>query len=353
MQKRIAGPAKILKEKDANRKILAGRSFAVIGFGPMGKAMALNLRDCGYGVRIGLRNRSASAEEAKKMGFKVLPVADALKSSEICVLAVPETALPDVIGCADAGSLKGKTLVFLSGAGLQLGYVSPVDGANIVLVSPKGPAIAVRFEFEKGMGVPAFIAVHQGGKIAREIALAIADAIGSTRAGVIETTFEEDAQTSLFSEQAVVCGGLRALVSAGFETLVEAGYKPEMAYFECCNQLKYMADLLCQRGISGMRMAVSQMHRYGDVTRGDRVVSDKSKREMKKILSEIRSGKFAKEWQKECMQGKKRYAKALSAGQQHPIEKAGQRLRSLMPLLAKQNVKGAGGAFVQLTRKKD
>ena len=346
-------PTKILKEKDANRKILAGKIFAVVGFGAQGSAFAANLRDCGFDVLVGLRPKSASAEIVRRANFKLLSVADAVRKSDIVIIAVPDAQQAKIYAEDIEPNLDGgKTLVFLNALSVQAGLVVPKKDVNAVLVWPKAPGIAVRSMFLENMGVPAFIAVWQGGKLAREIALAVADAVGSTRAGVIESTFKECLEPGLFGEQAVVCGGLVSLVRSGFETLVEAGYKPEMAYFECCHELKFIVDLICQRGVSGMRMLLPETAKYGGITRGSRVVSDKSKREMNKILGEIKSGKFAKEWLKENDSGLKNYAKLLAKSQQHPMEKVGQRLRSLMPWSAKQNVKGAGAAYSSRPRGK-
>ena len=213
------------------------------------------------------------------------------------------------------------------------------------MVAPKGPGHTVRSQYLENKGVPALIAVAQGGKEAKAIALAWADGIGATRAGVIETTFKEEMETDLFGEQAVLCGGVSALIQAGFETLVKAGYKPEMAYFECCHELKLIVDLINQSGISGMRFSISETAKYGDVTRGPRVITDKTKKEMEKILKEIQSGKFVKEWVAEYKSGLKKYNKLLAEGEKHPIEKVGQRLRALMPWAAKQNIKGAQASY--------
>ncbi len=339
-------PAKVLRERDVNKKLLKGRAIAVVGYGSQGHAFALNLKDCGHKVVVGLYPKSASTELAKKHGFKVLTTAEAVRLADIVVVAVPDMKQARVYRDDIEPNLSaGKTLVFLHGFSVHSGLVKPREDVNVIMVAPKAPGHMVRSQFSEGKGVPALIAVERGGKAAKELALAFADAIGSTRAGVIETTFKEETETDLFGEQAVLCGGISALIQAGFETLVEAGYKPEMAYFECCHELKFIVDLIHQSGISGMRFSVSETAKYGDVTRGGRVVTSKTKSEMKRILKEIQSGKFAKEWAREYDGGLRSYKKLLAAGEQHPVEKTGQRLRSLMPWAAKQNLKGAQASF--------
>lgn len=345
-------PTKILKQKDANRKILAGKTVAVIGYGSQGHAFALNLKDEGVSVLVGLYSGSVSAEVARKHGFEVLPTAKAVARADIVVVAVPDMKQAEIYARDIEPNLaKGKTLVFLHGLSVSAGLVQPRADVNVAMVAPKAPGHTVRSLYVDGMGVPALIAVYQGGKAAKEIALALADGIGATRAGVIETTFKDETDTDLFGEQAVICGGVVALVKAGFETLVEAGYKPEMAYFECCHELKMIVDLINQSGISGMRFSVSETAKYGDVTRGERIVGSKTKSEMKRVLKEIQSGKFVREWQREYDGGLKKYKKLLAAGETHLIEKIGQRLRSLMPWVAKQNIKGARAAFSAVLKK--
>lgn len=339
-------PAKVYKEKDANKSVLKNKTLAVIGYGSQGHAHALNLKDSGYNVVVGLYPKSKSIEVAKKQGFKVLPTADAVKAADVIMVAVPDMRQADIYEKDIAPNLaKGKTLVFLHGLSIHSGLIKVPAGVNVIMVAPKGPGHTVRSQYLENKGVPALIAVAQGGKDAKAIALAWADGIGATRAGVIETTFKEEMETDLFGEQAVLCGGVSALIQAGFETLVKAGYKPEMAYFECCHELKLIVDLINQSGISGMRFSISETAKYGDVTRGPRVITDKTKKEMEKILKEIQSGKFVKEWVAEYKGGLKKYNKLLADGEKHPIEKVGQRLRSLMPWAAKQNIKGAQASY--------
>lgn len=346
-------PAKIYTVKDAKPAVLKNKTLAVIGYGSQGHAHALNLKDSGYKVIIGLYPKSKSIEIAKKQGFKVMTTAEAVKAADVIMIAAPDMKQPDIYAKDIEPNLsKGKTLLFTHGLAIHSGLIKVPAGVNVVMVAPKGPGHTVRSQYLEGKGVPALIAVFQGGKPAKEIALAWANGIGGTRAGVIETTFKEETETDLFGEQAVLCGGVSALIKAGFEVLVKAGYKPEMAYFECCHELKLIVDLIVQSGISGMRFSISETAKYGDITRGPRVIADKTKKEMEKILKEIQSGKFTKEWVKEYKSGLKNYNKLLAEGEKHPIEKVGQRLRSLMPWVAKQNIKGAQAAYSAVVDKK-
>lgn len=351
-------PAKVLKEKDANKQLLKGKTLAVIGYGSQGHAHAQNLKDSGYKVIIGLYPKSKSIEVAKKQGFKVMTTAEAVKAADIIMVSVPDMKQAAIYkNDIEPNLSKGKTLIFLHGLSIHGGLIKPQKDINVIMVAPKGPGHTVRSQYLEGKGVPALIAVAQEGEgtkkgMAKAIALAWADGIGATRAGVIETTFKEEMETDLFGEQAVLCGGVSALIMAGFETLVEAGYKPEMAYFECCHEMKLIVDLINQSGISGMRFSISETAKYGDVTRGPRVINAKTKQEMKKILKEIQTGKFTKEWVKEYEGGLKNYNKLLAEGEKHPIEKTGQRLRSLMPWAAKQNIKGAQAAYSAVVNKK-
>lgn len=346
-------PAKVYTAKDANPAVLKNKTLAVIGYGSQGHAHALNLKDSGYKVIIGLYPKSKSVEVAKKQGFKVMSTADAVKAADVIMIATPDMKQPDIYKADIEPNLsKGKTLVFTHGLAIHSGLIKAPDGVNVIMVAPKGPGHTVRSQFLEGKGVPNLIAVFQGGKPAKEIALAWSNGIGGTRAGVIETTFKEETETDLFGEQAVLCGGVSALIKAGFETLVNAGYRPEMAYFECCHELKLIVDLITQSGISGMRFSISETAKYGDITRGPRVVNDKTKKEMEKILKEIQTGKFTNEWVKEYKGGLKNYKKLLAEGEQHQIEKVGQRLRSLMPWVAKQNIKGAQASYSATVEKK-
>ena len=351
-------PAKVLKEKDANKKLLKDKTLAVIGYGSQGHAHAQNLKDSGYKVIIGLYPKSKSIAVAKKQGFKVMSTADAVKAADVIMLSVPDMKQASIYYKDVEPNLeKGKTLIFLHGLSIHGGLIKPREDINVIMVAPKGPGHTVRSQYLENKGVPALIAVAQEGVgckkgSAKAIALAWADGIGATRAGVIQTTFKEEMETDLFGEQAVLCGGVSALIKCGFETLVEAGYAPEMAYFECCHELKLIVDLITQSGISGMRFSISETAKYGDITRGPRVVNAKTKQEMKKILKEIQTGKFTKEWVKEYDGGLKNYNKLLADGEKHLIEKTGQRLRSLMPWAAKQNIKGAQASYSAVVNKK-
>ena len=241
---------------------------------------------------------------------------------------------------------KGKTLLFTHGFAIHFGLIKPPRGVSVIMVAPKGPGHVVRSQFKEGKGVPALIAVLKGSsKDSKKIALAWAAGVGAARSGILETSFKEETETDLFGEQAVLCGGASALVQAGFDTLVEAGYAPEMAYFECLHELKLIVDLMIESGVAGMRFSVSETAKYGDVTRGSRVINGNVKKSMKSILKEIQSGKFAKEWVKEYEAGLPKYNQLLEEGERHPIEITGQRLRSLMPWIPKKNIKGAQASY--------
>ncbi len=336
-------PAKVYTDKDADLTLLNDKTCAVIGFGSQGHAHALNLKESGVKVVVGLYPGSKSAAAAKEKGFEVLSTADAVKKADVIMIAVPDMKQADVyINDVLPNLTKGKTLLFSHGLSVHFGLIDLHPDIDVIMVAPKGPGHMVRRLYVEGKGMPALIAVAQNvSKKAKKIALAWAKGIGSTRAGVIETTFKEETETDLFGEQAVLCGGAAALIQAGYETLVEAGYQPEMAYFECLHELKLICDLVYESGISGMRFSISETAKYGDITRGPRVINAKTKVEMKKILKEIQSGKFTKEWVAEYKGGLKNYNALLKAGEKHSIEKTGERLRGLMPFIAKKNIKGS------------
>ncbi len=340
-------PAKVYTDKDADLAVLNNKICAVIGFGSQGHAHALNLKESGVEVVIGLYPGSKSAAVAKEKGFKVLSTADAVKTADVIMIAVPDMKQADVYNNDVLPNLtKGKTLVFSHGLSVHFGLIDLHPEIDVIMVAPKGPGHMVRRLYAEGKGMPALIAVAQNvSKKAKKTALAWAKGIGSTRAGVIETTFKEETETDLFGEQAVLCGGAAALIQAGYETLVEAGYQPEMAYFECLHELKLICDLVYESGISGMRFSISETAKYGDITRGPRIINDKTKKEMKKILKEIQSGKFTKEWVAEYKGGLKNYNALLKAGEKHSIEKTGERLRGLMPFIAKKNIKGSQASY--------
>jgi ketol-acid reductoisomerase len=340
-------PAKIYRDADADLNHLKGKTLAVLGFGSQGHAHALNLKESGLNVIIGLYKGSKSAEVAKKRGFKVYETAEAVRLADVIMVALPDTKQPAAYKKDIEPNLtKGKTLVFSHGFSIHYKTIVPPKDINVIMVAPKGPGHIVRRQYTEGKGVPSLIAIYQNpGKDARKIALAWAKGIGGTRAGVLETSFSEETETDLFGEQAVLCGGCAALVQAGYETLVEAGYSPEMAYFECLHELKLLVDLMNESGISGMRFSISETAKWGDVTVGPKVVDASVKKRMKAALKDIQSGKFAKEWIKEYEGGYRKYNALLKQGENHPIEKVGTRLRALMPWLAKRNLKGAQAAY--------
>ncbi|MDX2109682.1 MAG: ketol-acid reductoisomerase [Verrucomicrobiota bacterium] len=340
-------PATVYTNKDASLAPIKKKTLAIIGYGSQGHAHALNLKESGLNVIIGLYKGSKSIPVAKKQGFEVFDVATTVQKADVIMVAVPDMKQADVYEKEILPNLKpGKTLMFSHGLSIHFGLITPPAGIDVIMVAPKGPGHVVRTQYLEGKGVPALIAVAPGSSAkAKGIALAWARGIGSARAGVIETTFKEETETDLFGEQAVLCGGASALVQAGFETLVEAGYQPEMAYFECLHELKLIVDLMVESGIAGMRFSISETAKYGDITRGPRVINDKTKKEMKKILTEIQSGKFTKEWVAEYKAGLPNYKALLAAGEAHPIEQTGQYLRSLMPWVKKKNIKGVQAAY--------
>jgi ketol-acid reductoisomerase len=340
-------PAKIYSDKDADLKALQNKTVAVIGFGSQGHAHALNLKESGVKVIIGLYPGSKSIAAAKKHGFAVFDSATAVKKADIIFIATPDIASAEVYKKDIAPNLKkGKTLLFSHGFAIHFKTIKPPKDVDVIMVAPKGPGHLVRRQYQEGRGVPALIAIFQNpSKQAKKIALAWAKGIGGTRAGVIETTFKEETETDLFGEQAVLCGGASALVSAGYETLVAAGYQPEMAYFECLHELKLIVDLMYEAGISGMRFSISETAKYGDVVTGPRIINKAVKAEMKQVLKEIQNGTFARKWIRESKTGRKNYHKLLNNGAKHPIEKTGARLRGLMPWIGKKNLGGAQASY--------
>ena len=340
-------PAKVYTDKDGDLNVLKGKTLAVLGFGSQGHAHALNLKDSGCNVIIGLYEGSKSVPVAQEKGFEVYPTAEAVKRADVIFVALPDTKQPKAYQKDIAPNLtKGKTLLFSHGFSIHFKTIVPPKDVDVILVAPKGPGHIVRRQFTEGKGVPALIAVYQNpSKEAKKVALAWAKGIGGTRAGVIETTFEEETETDLFGEQTVLCGGLSALVLAGYETLVEAGYQPEMAYFECLHELKLIVDLMNEAGISGMRFSISETAKWGDVSIGPKIVDKSVKKRMKDQLKEIRSGKFAKGWIKEYETGYKKYNALMKAGEKHSIEKVGERLRAMMPWMQKRSIKGAQASY--------
>ena len=340
-------PAKVYTDKDADIGFFKNKTLAVLGYGSQGHAHALNLKDSGCNVIIGLYPGSKSRKVAQQHGFKVYDTAEAVRRADVILVGLPDMKQASVYKNDILPNLsKGKTLMFSHGLAVHFGLIKPHKDIDIIMVAPKGPGHMVRRLYVEGKGMPALVAVFQDrSRTAKKTALAWAKGIGSTRAGVLQTTFKEETETDLFGEQAVLCGGASALVQAGFETLVEAGYQPEMAYFECLHELKLICDLMYESGIAGMRFSVSETAKYGDITRGPRIVNKVTKKEMKKILSEIQSGKFTRQWVAEYKGGLKKYNKLLKKGAAHKIEKTGQRLRSMMPWMTKKNLKGVQAAY--------
>lgn len=340
-------PAKVYTDKDADLGVLKTKTLAVLGFGSQGHAHALNLKESGLKVIIGLYEGSKSIAVAREKGFKVVSTAEAVKQADVIMVALPDTKQAAAYKKDIEPNLaKGKTLVFSHGFAIHFKTIVPPKDVNVIMVAPKGPGHIVRRQYTEGKGVPALIAVYQNpGKDAKKIALAWAKGIGGTRAGVIETDFKEETETDLFGEQTVLCGGASALVQAGFEVLVEAGYSPEMAYFECLHELKLIVDLMNEAGISGMRFSISETAKWGDVTVGPKIIDAGVKKRMKAALKDIQSGKFAKEWVAEYKGGYKKYNALLKKGAQHPIEKTGERLRGMMPWMQKRSIKGAQAAY--------
>jgi ketol-acid reductoisomerase len=327
--------ATVYYEKDADSGLIAGRKVAIIGYGSQGHAHALNLRDSGVDVRVALRDGSSSAAKATAAGLRVTSIEDAAKEADVIMILAPDTEQQAIYRAAIEPNLRpGDAIFFAHGFNVRFGLIAGPEGVDVAMVAPKGPGHLVRRTYEGGGGVPALIAVEQDatGK-ARDLALSYADAIGATRAGVLETTFAEETETDLFGEQVVLCGGLTSLIQAGFETLVDAGYQPESAYFECLHEVKLIVDLMYEHGIAGMRYSISDTAEYGDLTRGPRVINSAVREEMGRILDEIRSGKFAEEWVAENRIGRPRYRQLQEEGRSHPIEKVGAELRAMMPFI--------------------
>jgi ketol-acid reductoisomerase len=327
--------AKVYYEKDADPGLITGRKVAIIGYGSQGHAHALNLRDSGVDVRVGLRDGSSSRPKAEAAGLRVTSIAEAAREADVIMILAPDTEQQATYRADIEPGLKaGDAIFFAHGFNVRFGLIPAPEGVDVAMVAPKGPGHLVRRTYEGGGGVPALVAVAQDatGK-AHDLALSYANAIGATRAGVLETTFAEETETDLFGEQVVLCGGLTSLIQAGFETLVEAGYQPESAYFECLHEVKLIVDLMYEHGIAGMRYSISDTAEYGDLTRGPRVISSAVREEMRTILEEIQSGRFADEWIAENRAGRPRFTQLREEGREHPIEKVGAELRSMMPFI--------------------
>jgi ketol-acid reductoisomerase len=324
--------AKIYYDRDADLKVLKNRKVAIIGYGSQGHAQAQNLRDSGVDVIVAELAGTANYKLAVKQGFKPVSAAKAAKDADVIQILAQDNVQAELYKTDIKANLKkGKTLVFSHGFNIHYNQILPPADIDVVMIAPKGPGHLVRREFERGAGVPSLIAIYQDpSKKAKQTALAYAKGIGATRAGVIETTFEEETETDLFGEQAVLCGGASELVRAGFDTLVEAGYQPEIAYFECLHELKLIVDLMYEGGIANMRYSISDTAEYGDMTRGRRVISEETREEMRVILDEIQSGEFAREWILENMAGRPVYNAVKRIDSEHLIEQVGQKLRSMM-----------------------
>ena len=325
---------KLYSQKDVDKKALKGARIAVLGYGSQGRAHALNLSDSGFDVVVGVRKGGASWKKAKKDGLAVADPVDAAAGADLIAMLVPDMAQKAVYETVEKSLKKGATLLFAHGFNVHFKQIKPRKDLDVVLIAPKGPGDLVRRQYQQGRGVPCLIAVAQDATgNAHAKALSYAHGIGGTRGGVLDTTFGEETETDLFGEQAVLCGGATELVVKGFETLVEAGYQPEVAYYECMHELKLIVDLLHEGGLTKMHEFISETAKYGDLTRGPRVVTDRTKKEMRKILKEVQNGKFAKQWIEENASGRKSYDKLLKQDTNRQIEKVGAALRARMPWL--------------------
>jgi len=334
--------AKRYYEKDGNLGLFQGKTVAIIGYGSQGHAHALNLRDSGVKVVVGLHGTSKSNAKAAAAGLRVLPVSDAAQEADVIMVLVPDHIQADLYEKEIAPHMgKGKTLMFAHGFSIHFGQIKPPASVDVSMIAPKAPGHRVRELFTEGVGVPALVAIHQDASgHALENALAYALALGCLKAGVIETTFREETESDLFGEQSVLCGGVSELIRAGFETLVEAGYAPEIAYFECLHELKLIVDLIYEGGLGYMRYSISDTAEYGDYTRGPRIVNQQTRDEMKKILSEIQSGQFAREWIAENKTGRHKFLAMREAARDQPVERVGRELREMMTFLKKRKETG-------------
>ena len=324
---------KVYYEKDADLSIIQGMNVAIIGYGSQGHAHANNLKESGVNVTVALREGSASAKKAEAAGLVVKNIDESVKAADLVMILAPDEHQASLYKSSIEGNLKsGATIAFAHGFNIHYGQISPASDINVIMIAPKGPGHLVRSTYTQGGGVPTLIAVEQDASgNAKDIALSYASANGGARAGVIETNFQEETETDLFGEQAVLCGGTTALVQAGFETLVEAGYAPEMAYFECLHELKLIVDLMYEGGIANMRYSISNTAEYGDLTRGSRIITDETRAEMKKILTEIQNGEFAREFILENQAGAATLKAKRRIGKEHQIEEVGAKLRDMMP----------------------
>ena len=324
-------------EKDGNLDHLANKKVAILGYGSKGHAHALNLRDSGVNVMVGLRTDSKSREAAEELGLTVRTIAECAQEADLLMILLPDERQKDVYDAEIAPYLRaGQTLAFAHGFNIHFKRIVPPNDVDVIMIAPKGPGHLVRRVFEEGMGVPALIAVAQDASgLAKETALAYAKGLGALKAGVIETTFKEETETDLFGEQAVLCGGVTELIKAGFDTLVEAGYQPEIAYFECLHEMKLIVDLIYEGGFETMRYSISDTAEYGDYVSGRRIITDETRKEMKKILGEVQDGTFAREWINENETGRKKYNARKEEELAHPIVETGKTLRNMMTFIKK------------------
>ena len=328
---------KVYYDSDADLNLIKNKKVCIIGYGSQGHAHALNLRDSGVkNVVIALRQGSASRAKAEKEGFKVLGVDEASKWADVCMVLVPDELQADLYSEYLEKNLKsGACLLFAHGLSIHFQLIKARADLDVFMIAPKGPGHTVRGQYLSGAGVPCLIAIHQdASKNALELGISYASAIGGGRSGIIQTTFKEECETDLFGEQTVLCGGLTALIQAGFETLVEAGYSPEMAYFECLHEVKLIVDLIYEGGIANMRYSISNTAEYGDLTRGPRIINENTKLEMKKVLNEIQSGKFVRDWILECKSGQLNFKAEKRIQSEKQIEKVGEKLRKMMPWIS-------------------
>jgi ketol-acid reductoisomerase len=322
----------MIYDKDANLAALEGRTVAILGYGSQGHAHALNLTDSGVDVVVGLREGSSSVEKARADGLRVEPIADASSAGDVVMVLLPDEKQAEVWDAEISdGIAPGNLLMFAHGFSIHFGQIAPGPEVDVGMVAPKGPGHLVRRQFLEGNGVPGLVAVHRDATgAARDLVLAYAKGIGCTRAGVIETSFKDETETDLFGEQAVLCGGVTELVRAGYETLVDAGYDPRLAYFECLHELKLIVDLMYEKGISGMRYSISNTAEYGDLTRGKRIIGEPTREAMQRILADIQSGDFAREWIAENKAGQENFQRLRAEQQNHQIEREGKELRAMM-----------------------
>jgi ketol-acid reductoisomerase len=332
---------RVYYDRDADVNLIKAKKVAIVGYGSQGHAHALNLKDSGVkDVRVALRPGSATAKKAEAAGLKVMSTAEAAKWADLVMVLTPDELQADIYKNDLGPNMRqGAALAFAHGLNVHFRLIEPRPDLDIIMIAPKGPGHTVRSEFSRGGGVPCLVAVAQNPSgNALELALSYASAIGGGRSGIIETNFREECETDLFGEQAVLCGGLTALIQAGYETLVEAGYAPEMAYFECLHEVKLIVDLIYEGGIANMRYSISNTAEYGDYTRGPRVVTEETKKEMKRILDDIQSGRFARDWVQENLAGQPSFKAMRRRAAEHPIEEVGERLRGMMPWISKNKL---------------